>query len=61
MNDLRIPIGFFFALLGALLVGTGVFRPDLHARLAGSDVNIYAGVAMLVFGGAMLLLARRAA
>ncbi len=61
MNDLRIPIGFFFTLLGVILIAVGVFRPDLHARLAGSNVNVYAGLAMLVFGGAMLLLARRAA
>lgn len=61
MNDLRIPIGSFFVSLGAILIGEGVFSPESHARLAGSDVNLYAGAAMLIFGGAMLWLARRAA
>ncbi len=61
MKDLRIPIGFFFALLGVILMAVGFFRPDLHARLAGSDVNVFAGLAMLAFGGVMLWLARRAA
>lgn len=61
MNDLRIPIGLFFAALGVILIGVGVAAPEVHARLAGSDVNVYAGLAMLIFGGAMLWLARRAA
>ena len=53
MMDLRIPIGIFFAILGiALLASSGA-----RAELTDAPVNLYAGLAMLGFGGAMLWLA----
>ncbi len=55
MNDLRLPIGIFFALIGLLLVAA----PGARAPLSGAPVNAYAGAAMLIFGGTMLWLARR--
>ena len=60
MMDLRVPSGWFFTVLGFLLVGMGVFAPDTRAALTEANVNLYAGAAMLVFGIFMLLLARRA-
>lgn len=57
--DLRYPIGLMFSVLGALLTAYGVMNPDLRAPLAPVNVNLYAGLGMLVFGGSMLLLARR--
>jgi hypothetical protein len=55
MIDLRLPIGIFFVLLGLMLVSL----PGARAELTGAPVNLYSGLAMLVFGGAMLWLARR--
>jgi hypothetical protein len=60
MMDLRVPSGWFFTVLGLILVGMGVFAPETRADLTEANVNLYAGAAMLVFGIFMLLLARRA-
>jgi len=61
MLDLRVPSGWFFTLLGVILVGMGVFAPELRAALTDFNVNLYAGIAMLVFGLFLLLMARQAA
>jgi len=58
MNDLRIPIGSFFALVGAILLVTA-FTADYTAPLESANVNLDCGIAMLVFGASMLALARR--
>ena len=58
MLDLRVPSGWFFAILGLILLGLGVFAPDMRADLTESNVNLYCGAGMLVFGGFLLLLAR---
>ena len=56
--DLRTTSGWFFALLGVILVALGVFSPGLRAALTDVNVNLYCGIALLVFGGGMLLWAR---
>ena len=61
MLDLRIPSGWFFAALGAILAVYSVAVPDLHAPLTVGNVNLYSGAFMLVFGGVLLLLSRRPA
>jgi uncharacterized membrane protein HdeD (DUF308 family) len=61
MLDLRVPSGWFFALLGIILLGMGLFAPDARAVLTDANVNLYSGAAMLIFGAFMLILARRAA
>jgi hypothetical protein len=48
----------FFALVGLILVATGVFSPSERAALTEANVNLYCGLAMLAFGGGMLALAR---
>jgi hypothetical protein len=58
MNDLRVPIGMFFALVGAILLVTA-FAADYTAPLEPANVNLFSGVAMLIFGAVMLGLARR--
>jgi len=58
MSDLRIPIGSFFALVGAILCGTGL-AANYHAPLESANVNLDCGVSMLIFGAIMLWLARR--
>ena len=59
MLDLRAPTGWFFSILGVILVSLGIFSSELRAALTTVNVNLYCGVAMLVFGGVMLFLAYR--
>jgi hypothetical protein len=59
MLDLRVPSGWFFTILGLILLGLGVFAPGMRADLAESNVNLYSGIGMLVFGCFLLLMARR--
>ena len=58
MNDLRIPIGSFFALVGLILIAVGLAE-DYQAPLESANVNLYCGVSMLIFGAVMLGLARQ--
>ena len=60
MLDLRVPSGWFFTVLGLILLGMGIFAPDTRAALSDADVNLYSGLGMLVFGLFMLLMAWRA-
>ena len=59
MLDLRTSTGWFFSLLGVILLGLGVFSPGLRAALTGVNVNLYCGMGMLAFGVVMLLIARK--
>lgn len=53
--DLRIPLGLLFSLLGLLLVGYGLLGdPSVYQASLGINVNVWAGLGMLVFGAAML-------
>jgi len=61
MLDLRIPSGWFFTIVGLILCGLGILSPENRAALTDVNVNLYGGLAMLVFGAALLLLARRSA
>lgn len=61
MNDLRTPIGLFFAIIGAILIVVSFTMPGPYPDLlTAANVNLYCGIAMLVFGSVMLWLARRA-
>ena len=60
MLDLRLPSGLFFVLTGAIVAGAGIVAPGNQAPLQQADVNLYGGGVMLVFGGILLALARRA-
>ena len=60
MMDLRLPSGLFFTLLGLILVGMGVFAPETRAALTEANDNLYTGLAMLVFGAFLLIMAKRA-
>jgi hypothetical protein len=61
MLDLRLPSGLFFVLTGAIVAGAGLLAPGDHAPLQQSNVNLYSGLVMLVFGGILLALAKRGA
>lgn len=58
MLDLRRPSGYFFLLTGALVLLTGILAPSARAPLTGTNLNLYAGLGMLTFGGILLWLAR---
>jgi hypothetical protein len=59
--DLRVPSGWFFTLVGLILIGMGIFAPHADsAPLTTENVNLYTGVCMLVFGLFLLLMAWRA-
>jgi hypothetical protein len=58
--DLRYPLGLLFTAFGVLLVGYGLFAPSVRALMVAVNVNLYAGLAMLIFGVLMLGLAKRA-
>jgi len=59
MLDLRLPTGAFFLLVGVILVVMAIIDPSAHAALTDANVNLYCGLAMVVFGAALLLLAWR--
>ena len=61
--DIRIPIGVLFVILGVLLVGYGVMTlgdAPLYVRSMDININLWWGLAMVVFGTLMLLLGARA-
>ena len=61
--DIRIPIGGLFTTLGLLLGGYGVAtagQADRYAISAGININLWWGLAMLVFGLVLLRVATRA-
>lgn len=60
--DIRLPIGMMFSVFGLLVAGYGAATSgdDMYARHSlGINVNLWWGIAMLVFGAVMLLLTRR--
>ncbi len=60
--DVRLPIGLMFTIFGALLVVFGLTSdPAIYQRSLGVNINLRWGLALLVFGLAMLGLAWRAA
>jgi hypothetical protein len=59
MLDLRLPAGLFFDAVGLILTVEGIFYPADRAPLTPVNVDLYAGIVMLVFGTLLLVLARR--
>ncbi len=58
--DLRLPMGWMFTLVGVLLTGWGlVSDAAIYTRSLGINVNLWWGLVLLLFGAAMLGLARR--
>ena len=58
--DLRIPLGWLFAILGLLLVIAGLrANPAVDARLLGININLIWGGVMIAFAILCLWLARR--
>ena len=59
MLDLRTPSGWFFALVGAILLVLGLAFPSLRAPLSQANVNAYVGLFMFLFGCTLLFLAHK--
>src|SRR5262249_45892444 len=57
MSDLRLPLGLLLAFYGVILSATGAIDGTL---VVGVNVNLWWGVVLIVFGSAMVYLARRA-
>jgi len=60
--DIRLPIGLMFSVFGLLVGGYGVATQgdEMYIRHSlGLNVNLWWGIAMLIFGAGMLLLARK--
>jgi len=60
--DIRAPIGGLFTLLGVMLAGYGlvVGSPNAASGSPETNVNLWWGLVMVLFGVLMLVLARRA-
>ncbi len=60
--DIRIPIGLLFAILGLILAAFGLFTindSEIYVRSLGRNINLWTGVAMLIFGSVMLYFATK--
>ncbi len=61
--DIRLPIGSMFFIIGVLLALYGLLTGsniELYTRAGGTNVNLWWGMVMVVFGALMIVLARRA-
>ncbi len=59
--DLRLPIGILFTIYGVMLAGYGLFTQgdEIYKKSLGLNVNLWWGLALLVFGALMLVFALR--
>jgi len=62
--DIRVPIGLLFLALGGLLVGFGAVtnftNPGIYEKSLDININVWWGLAMVLFGGLMFYFGRRA-
>ncbi len=54
-----MPAGLFFFGLGIILCVVGLAAPWRPQLDPNTNVNLYSGIVMLIFGGVMLWLAKR--
>ncbi len=59
--DLRFPIGLMFSFYGVVLVGYGLVTKgsEIYKRSLDININLTWGLVLLIFGAAMLWLARK--
>ena len=61
MIDIRYPIGLLFSIIGVMLLVYGITTMhdmNLYQKSLGVDINIWAGILMLIFGIIMLALSK---
>lgn len=57
MDDLRRPTGYLFSLLGVILLVYGLLNPAVRPPMVpDTNVNLWCGLMLLIFGGIMLWL-----
>lgn len=60
MDDLRRPTGILFSLLGVILIVFALLYPNARATLdPPTNVNLWCGLILFVFGGCLLWLSFR--
>jgi len=60
--DIRLPIGGLFTFLGIVLTAFGTLGDKaIYSRSLNININLEWGIALLVFGLTMMVLARRKA
>jgi hypothetical protein len=58
--DIRLPIGALFAVIGTMLVGYGLLGDrGIYAKSLGVNVNLWWGLALLIFGVAFVYFGAR--
>ncbi len=58
--DIRFPMGLMFSITGLILLVYSFFsNPEMYEKSLGINVNLWWGLALLVFGGVMLFLSYR--
>lgn len=58
--DIRVPLGSFFAIVGAVLAIYGLMTDAAtYERSLGHNVNLWWGLVLLVFGVVLLVMSRR--
>lgn len=60
-DDIRLPIGALFTILGFILLVYGLFTGGsaIYSVSLGSNVNLWTGLGMAIFGGWFLFKALR--
>jgi hypothetical protein len=59
--DIRYPIGLMFLIIGIIVTAYGVISDKaIYQASLGININLWWGVALIVFSAIMLLLARAA-
>lgn len=58
--DIRTPIGWLFTILGIMLAIFGMLSDrSIYAQSVGININLFWGIALLLFGILMLVLSMR--
>lgn len=62
-EDIRLPIGALFTILGAILFFFGLFTGGsaIYAISLGANVNLWTGIGMIIFGCWFLYMSLRPA
>ncbi len=60
--DIKLPIGLMFTVFGVILSIHGLITasdPELYKRSLNININLWAGIFMLVFGILMLIFSKK--